>query len=131
MPDKYQKEIEEILMRVEETRSSGTPIRDSGGDARKVQRISRRPSSPSGVNSYGANWLKPSPLKIAGLGLGFLLVGFFIMTTLVWVGLGLLVLSYLMFFIKPRSTSYEKRWRGRPIAVRQSGWEKLKSWFKK
>jgi hypothetical protein len=51
--------------------------------------------------------------------------------TLVWIGLGLLAVAYLFFFITPRSVSYEKRWRGQPLDEGYSSpWERFKRWLK-
>jgi hypothetical protein len=50
---------------------------------------------------------------------------------LIWVGLGLLIVSYLLFFITPRSISYEKRWRGRSVDDgRLTAWDRFRRWLK-
>jgi hypothetical protein len=61
----------------------------------------------------------------------FVAAAFLKLGTLVWIGLGLLVVAYLFFFIAPRSVSYEKRWRGQPLdEVYSSPWERFKRWLK-
>jgi O-antigen/teichoic acid export membrane protein len=51
---------------------------------------------------------------------------------LIWVGLGLLVVAYLLFFISPRSISYEKRWRGRPVDDdNPTAWDRFKRWLQR
>jgi len=50
---------------------------------------------------------------------------------LIWVGLALLVLGYLLFFITPRSVSMEKRWRGESIEdAPETQWDRFKRWIK-
>ena len=49
---------------------------------------------------------------------------------LIWVGLVLLAVSYLLFFVTPRSISYEKKWRGRSVDEVQSQWDRIKNWLK-
>jgi hypothetical protein len=49
---------------------------------------------------------------------------------LIWVGLALLAVSYLLFFVTPRSISYEKKWRGRSVDEVQSPWDRIKNWLK-
>ena len=50
---------------------------------------------------------------------------------LIWVGLALLVVGYLLFFVTPRNISMEKRWRGERIEDSpESLWDRLKHWIK-
>jgi len=50
---------------------------------------------------------------------------------LIWVGLALLVVGYLLFFITPRNISMEKRWRGESIGDdAESPWDRFKRWIK-
>ena len=104
MPEKYQDEIEEILKR------AGEVARSSPGPA-----TSRR-------------WPSISPGKLMLAGLIVFLVGIKFWP-LIWVGLGMLVVAYLLFFVSPRSISHEKRWRGRVVEERRTAWQKLKRWL--
>ena len=45
-------------------------------------------------------------------------------------GLVLFVIAYALFFIRPGSASYEKRWRGRIIEERAPLLDRMKRWFK-
>ncbi len=131
MPDKYQDEIEKILEGLGEnapTNSAGEP----GKPARSTSsELSTADSQPTRRGS-GRRGPTVSPGKLAVAGLLFLLLGAIIkMTWLIWGGLGLLVGAYLLFFVKPRSSSYDKRWRGQLLEEQPtSSWEQLKRWLK-
>jgi len=129
MPEKYQQEIEEILRRAEDTTPLG-PARGSDQNPRNVPKLSRRASRPYRLSGGSFNWLYLSPGKIALAGLVLLLVGALWINVLIWVGLGLLVLAYLLFFVKPGSLSYEKRWRGREVEPQVSPWHRFLRWLK-
>jgi len=49
---------------------------------------------------------------------------------LIWVGLAILVGAYLLFFVRPGSTSLEKRWRGRSMEEQSSSVDRLKKWIR-
>jgi hypothetical protein len=51
-------------------------------------------------------------------------------STLVWVGLGMLAVAYLMFFIRPTSSGLEKRWRGQRLEERGSAWKRFIRWLR-
>ncbi len=130
MPDKYQKEIEKILEGLGEdvptnSREPGKPTRSTPSE------LSSANSQPT-TRGSGRRGPAVSPGKLAIAGLLLLLFGAIInITWLIWGGLGLLVGAYLLFFVKPRSSSYEKRWRGQSLEDQPSStWEKLKRWFK-
>lgn len=131
MPDKYQDEIEKILEGLGEnapTNSAGEP----GKPARSApSELSTADGQPARRGS-GRRGPTVSPGKLAVAGLLLLLLGAIIkMTWLIWGGLGLLVGAYLLFFVKPRSSSYEKRWRGQLLEDQPaSTWEQLKRWLK-
>jgi hypothetical protein len=59
------------------------------------------------------------------LSLGWVGIG-----TLVWVGLGMLAVAYLMFFIRPTSSGLEKRWRGQRLEERGSAWKRFIRWLR-
>ena len=131
MPEKYQDEIEEILKRVGEAAASDT--------AKDVERpLEDRPptmlkeSPPDGSSKQGNLGRLPSitPGKIMLAGVIVFLIGIIFFTLLLWVGLAMLVVAYLMYFVAPRSISYEKRWRGRVVEERRTGWQRLKRWLR-
>ena len=129
MPEKYQQEIEEILKRVEDA----TPIDHTTQpekDPRKLSKPSRANNRPNQSRGAGSQWLYLSPGKIALAGLLILLIGAVWLQVLIWVGLGLLVLAYLLFFVKPGSPAFDKRWRGRAVESRPSAWQRLTRWLK-
>ena len=128
MPEKYREEIEEILERAEKA----SPSKAKEPEKRPQEAVKapkRKPAQPQPVNTE-RHWPSLSASKIAVLGLVLLLVGFWA-SVLIWVGLGLLVLAYLLFFVQPRSNSYERRWRGQPLEqAPRSPWERLWHWIK-
>ena len=131
MPDKYQDEIEKILEGLGENVPTSSPG-EPGKPARSApSELSTADGQPSIKNSSRR---RPtvSPGKLAVAGLLLLLLGAVIkMTWLIWGGLGLLVGAYLLFFVKPRSSSYDKRWRGQLLEAQPSStWEQFKRWLK-
>ena len=131
MPDKYQDEIEEILRRAGEVAPSDSPEgqeRPREGRSNLVRRT-RRSSAPR--ETTGRVWPRLSPGKLL---LGGLIV--FVVSALsgwtpgIWVGLGMLVVAYLLFFVTPRSFNSEKRWRGRSVDVSERPLDRIKRWFK-
>ena len=129
MPEKYQQEIEEILKRVEEA-TLVDQVTQPKKSSKNLSKRSRANNSADRSRGSGIQWLYFSPAKIAMAGLLLLLIGAVWLKVLIWVGLGLLVLAYLLFFVKPSSMSYEKRWRGRAVASRPSAWQQLMRWLK-
>lgn len=131
MPEKYQDEIEEILKRVGEVPSSEP--------AQEVERRRDVDRGPSPVRAdrkaLGPNpnyrWRLPSisPGKVMLTGAIVLIMGIWFWP-FIWVGLALLAASYLLFFVTPRSLSYEKKWRGRSVDEVQSPWDRIKNWLK-
>ena len=129
MPEKYKEEIEEILRRTGEE-APAPPAREAEKrpvDLAQPAYTDRRSHRPS--RGSARRWPALSPGKILLAGLVLLLVGAFWKGFLVWVGLVLLVLAYLLFFVKPQPSPYDKRWRGRAVEDRSSVWQRLKSWF--
>ena len=131
MPEKYQQEIEEILKRVEEATPGDHPTQPKK-NSKNLSQPSRGSNHPHQSRGTGIRWLYLSPLKILLAGLILFVVGAVPLglSVLIWVGLGLLVLGYLLLFIKPGSLSYEKRWRGRAVESRPSAWQRLTRWLK-
>jgi hypothetical protein len=133
MPEKhqkYQEEIEEILRGLEEKAPVHPPAERGKplDDLPRTPRQNYRYFQPS--YSKGWNWNLVSPGKLALLGLLILLLGAVWTRPLIWVGLGILAGAYLLFFVKPRSTSYDKRWRGQVLESGPSPWERFKRWLK-
>lgn len=131
MPEKYQDEIEEILRKAGEVTPSDPPTALERADKTgpRPVRAGRRDPAPGYI--FRRRWPRVSPgkLLLAGIVI-FLVAALFRWTPLIWVGLAMLVVAYLLFFVTPRSISYEKRWRGRSVEGYQSPWERLKHWLR-
>ena len=131
VPDRYQDEIEEILNGFSENQESlPTDTLSSSNDS-------------SDSNDYLVNNASddiraktPTPritkTKIVLLAMAALLIGGFWFWPLIWIGLVLFGIAYLMFFLKPRQTHHLKYWRDNPLEeVPGSRWEKLTEWFRR
>ena len=131
MPDRYQDEIEEILKGFSDNQESlPTDTLSSSNDS-------------SDSNDYLVNNASddiraktPTPritkTKIVLLAMAALLIGGFWFWPLIWIGLVLFGIAYLMFFLKPRQTQQIKYWRDKPLEeVPISRWGKLTEWFRR
>ncbi len=142
MSQRYKKEIEEIL-----EQSSDLP---AGRSKPKEDRLEKRQRSsvaggvaprPAGWRIGGRRWsLSPGRLMLTGIVL--LLVGLIFHMTLkevvpgvveplVWAGIALFVLAYILFFVQPRQ-KVEKRWRGRLVEDGPSSqplWNRIRRWL--
>ena len=131
VPDRYQDEIEEILKGFSDNQESlPTDTLSSSNDS-------------SDSNDYLVNNASddiraktPTPritkTKIVLLAMAALLIGGFWFWPLIWIGLVLFGIAYLMFFLKPRQTYHLKYWRDKPLEeVPSSKWEKLTEWFRR
>ena len=131
VPDRYQDEIEEILKGFSDNQESlPTDTLSSSNDS-------------SDSNDYWVNNATddiraktPTPritkTKIVLLAMAALLIGGFWFWPLIWIGLVLFGIAYLMFFLKPRQTHHLKYWRDKPLEeVPSSRWEKLTEWFRR
>ena len=129
MPERYQDEIEDILRKAGEIAPSDPSQEPSKADDvdGKPVRASRRISAPRYSPTRRLPILSPGKIMIAGLIL-FVIAAVWI-RPLVWVGLGMVVVAYLLFFVSPRSISYEKRWRGRAVEEYESPWQRIKRWL--
>ena len=119
MPEKYQKEIEDLLDNI------------SSFPQRRAKRRQRSLFSTvlSGVGRFlgGRGW-SISPRRIM-LGAVILLLMAWWFTTMLpgiaglvaWAAVILFILGYALFFINPSST-YKKRWRGEPLEQSSSPW---------
>ena len=131
VPDRYQDEIEEILKGFSDNQESlPTDTLSSNNDS-------------SDSNDYLVNNSSdyihaktPTPritkTKIVLLAMAALLIGGFWFWPLIWIGLVLFGIAYLMFFLKPRQTQQIKYWRDKPLEeVPISRWGKLTEWFRR
>ena len=131
MPEKYKDEIEEILRKAGETAPSQTP-KDTGGHPEDRQRepLATREAPKAGNRpSQGRPTITAGKLMLVGVITLLIGVKFW---PLIWVGLAMLVVAYLMYFVSPRSVNYEKRWRGRSVEdAPGSYWDRAKRWLRK
>ncbi|MFQ6026224.1 MAG: hypothetical protein ACE5Q6_01775 [Dehalococcoidia bacterium] len=129
MPEKYQDEIEEILKGIED-KGPVTPTRESErphrGDHEAI-----RPGPPSIRDREYTGRRLPTitPGKLALAGIICILIGWLWTKVLIWVGLGLLVGTYLLLFVRPRSIYMEKRWRGQSMENSYTPWQRFKRWL--
>ena len=128
MPEKYKDEIEEILRQVGEVVPSDSPEEQEKAPEDRPTRLRRGSPSRSPGPPRPLRWPSVSPGKLMLAGLIAFLVGL-IFWPLIWVGLGMFVVAYLLYFVSPRSISYEKRWRGRPIEESRSTWQRFRRWL--
>ena len=113
---RYQREIEEILDKVNEDLPA-----DAGSKRgqRSQQETRSAPRKAEGRNSRVRFDFSPGRLVVIGAALlvaallFVLVLPAFAQPTL-WIGVGLFIVAYLLFFTKPRRTM-EKRWRGQSI----------------
>ena len=134
MPEKYKDEIEEILKRAGEAAPSRAESERHPEDRPRGREsgdslVSRQAPASRSKSSKARPSITPGKLML--LGVILLIVGFKFWP-LLWVGLAILAGGYMMYFIAPRTVSYEKRWRGRSVEadVPRSQWDRLKRWIK-
>ena len=128
MSAKYQREIEEILNKIEEPllhRAQG-----------KKQSYTRAALGGIGQFLGGRSWnLSPGRIMVSSVLLLLVALLFkasmpgFLGPAIAWGAIVLFILGYALFFIKPGSP-YEKRWRGQPIETSPRWWERLLRKFK-
>ncbi|MFH1141078.1 MAG: hypothetical protein V1724_05310 [Chloroflexota bacterium] len=126
MSEKYQREIEEILVNIEDLRSHRASQKRRGF----------LPASRATLGSLvgGRGWhLSPGRIMLGSLAL--LLVALLLKSSMpglvapmVWTGIVLFILGYALFFINP--PSYEKRWRGNVIERPPRRRDHFLRWFK-
>lgn len=129
MPEKYRREIEEILQKLEE---APVPQR---------HRMRRRLSSLVRPLEwlFRKKYWRPSPgrvmlvsLVLLVTALAFQAAGVFARAVMpmIWVAVALFVVSYALMFIRPPG-KYEKRWRGSRVEDQSPAWkERLRRWLK-
>ena len=126
MPDRYRREIEEILRQAGEVEASERPKRSGRSIPRTVWLYVKQSLGGKGwslspgrimliaVSLFLAAAILPAMVSVSGLGM---LLGF--------AGLLLFIVGYAMFFVKP--PTIEKRWRGQPLdEVGESWWGRLR-----
>jgi hypothetical protein len=124
MPERYQKEIEEILRQSGGVGSSDKSKGRRDGILRFIWVQIIEPLGNRGrVISPGRVMLVAICLLVVALFLGSGTPGF--TGLLGWMGLVLFIVGYGMFFLRPRS-SVDKRWRGRPVEDEESLWDRLR-----
>ena len=129
MPDKnYLDEIEEILKRSE----SKTPASNPRRAFKLSHRLPRlRIPRPSWMPTISAGRLMIAGVALLVLAMIFRAFVPGLMAPLIWAGLGLFILAYLLFLIKPSRPRYEKRWRGQAIEDEsESSWDRIRRLFK-
>ncbi len=125
MPERYKREIEEILKQVGEIAS---PPKE------------RKPQKPSVwqliwlyvKRSLGGKAWSFSPGRVLLIAIALLLTALVVrpfsgglVAPLAWAGLLLFIIGYAMFFVKP--PKIEKRWRGQAVGVgRESWWSRFR-----
>ena len=134
MSDKYQKEIEEILRNAGEVapdEAVGEMERPLEDRPKAQQRPPRSNQAPVPYQPRG-RWPSITPGKILMAGLIVIIITtLFKFWVLIWLGLAMLVVGYLLFFIGPRNVSIEKRWRGELLEdAPESPWDRVKRWIK-
>ncbi len=134
MSNKYQKEIEEILKNAGEVAPDEAvgemerPLDDRPKELREASRPNKDPVSDPPRRRWPS--ITPGKILLTGL-LVFIVTALLQLWVLIWVGLALLVVGYLLFFVTPRNISMEKRWRGERIEDSpESLWDRLKHWIK-
>jgi hypothetical protein len=133
MTEKYQDEIEEILRRAGE--AAPTEPSEERERARAVEGgvssvSSTQEQLPLPGPSVQRRMPRLSPGKLLLAGIVVFLLGAFAWPPGIWIGLGMVVVAYLLFFVTPRSMSGEKWWRGKRMDEIQSPWDRVKNWLK-
>ena len=134
MSEKYQQEIEEILRNAgevapeEKAGETEKPLDDRPKAARRAATSNKAPVSFTPAK----RWPTITPGKVLMTGLVvFIVTALLQIWVLIWVGLALLVVGYLLFFVTPRNVTIEKRWRGESIEdPPESPFDRLKRWMK-
>ena len=131
MSDKYMKEIEEVLKQAEEVmpdNRSRPPERRAGPSGRFFNPLGR---------ITGGRGMKVSPSKLMLASFALLLLALILgamgigsVVHFVVAGLILFVIAYALFFVRPSTESYQKRWRGRLIEERLPLVIRLRRWLK-
>lgn len=122
MPEKYEREIEEILAK------SSKDSKRSNANKSLLNMILRYLNQSVSVRNF-----KISPGRIMLIGICLLLLSLIIRTFaptwtsfFAWTGLLILILGYFLFFLGSKNSAPEKRWRGRPIETKSKWTDRFK-----
>ena len=122
MPEKYEREIEEILAK------SSKGSKRSNTSKSLLNMIFRYLNQSVSVRNF-----KISPGRIMLIGICLLLLSLIIRTFaptwtsfFAWTGLLILILGYFLFFLGSKNSAPEKRWRGRPIETKSNWTDRFK-----
>ena len=122
MPEKYEREIEEILAK------SFKGSKRSNTNKSLLNMIFRYLNQSVSVRNF-----KISPGRIMLVGICLLLLSLIIRTFaptwtsfFAWTGLLILILGYFLFFLGSKNSAPEKRWRGRPIETKSKWTDRFK-----
>jgi hypothetical protein len=133
MPERYQREIEEILQHVGESTPTKEPRKDEKNSLlTPLFRIGR------GIGNH----IYLSSGRLMTIGIALLLSAILVsamfpgfLGPFVWLGLILFILVYALFFARP-SFNTERRWRGRPIETQPPAkpeeglWYRCRRWLR-
>ena len=122
MPEKYEREIEEILAK------SFKGSKRSNTNKSLLNMLFRYLNQSVSVRNF-----KISPGRIMLVGICLLLLSLIIRTFaptwtsfFAWTGLLILILGYFLFFLGSKNSAPEKRWRGRPIETKSKWTDRFK-----
>jgi hypothetical protein len=127
MPDRLEKEIDEILR--------GTPeseIPEEGSPHKRLGNI-RSSRFLSKLNRIS---IPPGKFMLTSIALLLVIMVLYNSALsnagpLVWIGVALFGGSYLLFFVNPNKSTPEKRWRGEVIESSSSLMSRVKKWMNK
>lgn len=128
MPERYQREIEDILGQADEL---------SAGEQTPNRRSFIRGAFSYVGSALSGQGRRISPGKILLTSLALVLVAALfkavlpgiVAPVLLWAAVIIFILGYALFFINT-SDSQEKRWRGRLVEEHPTFWDRLRSWAK-
>lgn len=126
MSNKYMKEIEEILKRADAVMPKDSSRATKKGTAGSTPPLERLAIGGFKI-SAGKIMLTSFALLLLAMILGA--IGVVSVVPIVAAGLILFVIGYALFFVRPGTSSYEKRWRGRVIEDQPTMWERVKRWL--
>jgi hypothetical protein len=134
MADRIEREIEEILKKIDKLPEGSRPSKGgrAGGNA-----APRKTSSSSGKSSP-SRWLSSISMRqVMMWALVAVVIAFFLrgIPGGYWLLIGAIIVFVTAFFLSTRSGGVanvpEKRWRGQPIDLSEPSWpDRLKAWWK-
>ena len=127
MPERYQREIEDILKQAGDLGSERSPKTSDRSFLKQMWAYATKSfrGNPSSI-SPGRVMLASVLLLLSALVFSFMMP--MISGPLAWAGLVVFIVGYAMFFIRPSGTRTEKHWRGQPIDYNDpSWWDRIKN----